>query len=88
MALEEAGITRETPQPEGGTIHKDENGKPSGLLMEPAAQNMVARFLSQPDVSAFKTQIPQAVDHYNQAGVTSAHDGAIGMIGETGGGNL
>jgi len=85
MALEEAGITRETPQPEGGTIDKDEDGEPSGLLMEPAAQNMVARFLPQPDVSAFKTQIPQAVDHYNQAGVTSAHDGAIGMIGETGG---
>jgi predicted amidohydrolase YtcJ len=84
MALEMAGINRETPQPAGGTIHKDENGEPTGLLMEPAAQNMVARFLPQPDISVFKTQIPRAVKHYNQAGVTSIHDGAIGMVGETG----
>ena len=84
IALEMAGITRDTPQPEGGTIDKDENGEPTGMLMEPAAQNMVARFLPLPDVSVFKTLIPQAVENYNQAGVTSVHDGAIGMIGETG----
>jgi len=51
--------------------------------MEPAAQNMVARCLPQPDVSVFKNMIPLAVDHYNLEGVTSVHDGAIGMIGET-----
>jgi len=84
MALEIAGITRDTPQPEGGTIDKAENGEPTGLLMEPAAQNMVARFLPKPGVSVFKDMIPQAVGHFNQEGVTSIHDGAIGMIGETG----
>jgi predicted amidohydrolase YtcJ len=84
IALEMAGITRDTPQPEGGTIDKDEKGEPTGLLMEPAAQNMVARCLPKPDVSVFKNLIPQAVEHYNREGVTSVHDGAIGMIGETG----
>ncbi len=84
IALEIAGITRDTPQPEGGTIDKDENGEPTGLLMEPAAQNMVACFLPQPDVSVFKEMIPRAVEHFNLEGVTSIHDGAIGMIGETG----
>ncbi|MCR4711656.1 MAG: amidohydrolase [Clostridia bacterium] len=35
-ALELAGITRETPDPVGGTIGRDENGEPNGILYETA----------------------------------------------------
>ena len=35
-ALELAGITKDTPDPEGGKIGRDENGEPDGILYETA----------------------------------------------------
>jgi predicted amidohydrolase YtcJ len=81
-ALEMAGVRRETPQPAGGTIEKDANGDPTGLLMEPAAQVLVAGLLPNPDATEFKAILPEAVARFNREGVTSAHDGAVGMIGQ------
>jgi predicted amidohydrolase YtcJ len=36
LALERAGITRETPTPDGGEIRHDENGNPTGILINNA----------------------------------------------------
>ena len=43
-ALEIAGIDRNTPDPEGGEIERDENGEPTGVLKE-NARNLVTPFL-------------------------------------------
>ncbi len=85
-ALEIAGIGPKTPQPDGGEIHMDETGKPSGLLIEPDAMNLVSRHIPSNTVSEFKDVIPKAVHHFHRLGITSVHDGAIGYgggIGET-----
>lgn len=37
-ALKAAGITKDTPDPVGGTIGRDENGEPNGLLFRSAKQ--------------------------------------------------
>ncbi len=39
-ALELAGITRDTPDPEGGHIKKDENGEPTGEFVERAPSSL------------------------------------------------
>lgn len=49
MALEAAGITKDTPQPEGGHIGVDESGEPTGRLDERAAMNMVRGRIPQPE---------------------------------------
>jgi predicted amidohydrolase YtcJ len=82
VALKIGNVTKDTPQPEGGTIHKDDNGEPSGLLMEPAAQLHVAAHLPTPGAAEFKALFPEAIAHYNREGVTSTHDAAIGMNGQ------
>jgi predicted amidohydrolase YtcJ len=33
-AMELAGITKDTPDPPGGVIGRDENGEPNGLFMK------------------------------------------------------
>ncbi len=40
-ALELAGITRDTPDPEGGHIKKDENGEPTGEFVERAPRQLL-----------------------------------------------
>ena len=42
-ALQLAGIDRNTPDPEGGRIVRDEHGDPTGMLLETAAQLVVTR---------------------------------------------
>ena len=44
VALELAGVTRETPDPPGGTIVHDANGEPTGVLKD-AAQSFVDRVI-------------------------------------------
>jgi predicted amidohydrolase YtcJ len=48
LALEAAGITKDTHQPEGGHIGMDESGEPTGRLDEIAAMNMVRGKIPQP----------------------------------------
>ena len=45
-ALELAGITRDTPDPEGGEIERDASGEPTGVLKE-NARNLVLPFIPQ-----------------------------------------
>ena len=81
-SLELGGVTRDTPQPAGGEIDKDENGEPTGLLLEPAAMGMVAEHLPKPGPEILKLIIPGAAAHYNRAGITSIHDAGVGMMGQ------
>jgi predicted amidohydrolase YtcJ len=76
-ALEIAGITRETEDPEGGTIARNSDGSPRGTLREPLAiqliiQHAPARTLKE-DVAAIKW----ASDRYLESGVTASTDAWI-----------
>jgi predicted amidohydrolase YtcJ len=83
-ALEIADVGPQTPQPDGGEIHKDENGVPTGLLLEPGAINLVGQHIPSYTVSEFKEVLPKAIRHYHQFGITGTHDAAIGYGGEAG----
>jgi predicted amidohydrolase YtcJ len=49
-ALELAGITRDTPDPEGGHIKKDQNGEPTGEFVERAPPQLTSLI---PDVAPY-----------------------------------
>jgi len=80
LALKIAGITKDTSQPEGGEIHKDEKGIPTGLLMEPGAMNLVRDMIPHYSVSQIKSIIQKAIRHFHRFGITSIHDGGIGYF--------
>jgi len=80
-ALELGGIDDDTPDPEGGTIVRDENGEATGFLRQ-AAQNPVRaqleaaqQGLSEDERQArFERQVELAGQEALRHGVTSFHD--------------
>ncbi|MGW8267383.1 MAG: amidohydrolase [Longimicrobiales bacterium] len=53
-ALELAGITRDTPDPEGGHIKKDENGEPTGEFVERAPPQLTRLIPAQPPLTDYE----------------------------------
>ncbi|MCC6614290.1 MAG: amidohydrolase [Anaerolineae bacterium] len=72
-ALELAGITRETPDPPGGTIVRDAQGEPTGLLQE-TAQGLLTRVVPLDDDRVMADAIRAAMEHQLTLGITSATD--------------
>jgi predicted amidohydrolase YtcJ len=75
-ALELGGIDDSTPNPEGGTIGRDENGKANGLLQETANINLQMSVKTMAPTAIFP-MIKYAVNEYVQQGVTTAQSGAV-----------
>ncbi len=73
LALRLAGITRETKDPPGGTIVRDKEGNPTGLLKD-AAMNLVDRVIPPPSDDQLLRMIRAAMAEARRFGVTSIHD--------------
>ncbi|OAL37646.1 hypothetical protein AYO20_03153 [Fonsecaea nubica] len=77
-ALEELGVDAATKDPPGGTIHRDAQGRPSGLLDEGALFLLVWPFMGKTVTAEQKqTALHQAVAAYTQAGYTGVIDMAM-----------
>ncbi|HEU5411306.1 MAG TPA: amidohydrolase [Candidatus Acidoferrales bacterium] len=74
-ALEIAGITKNTPDPAGGHIVRDEKtGEPNGMLEEDAAMSLVSRHIPPPNHERRKRAIELALADAVSHGVTSIQD--------------
>ncbi len=74
LALELAGITRNTADPEGGLIARDENtGEPTGILKE-SAMGLVRAVIPHPTAEDNKKALRAALDNAARCGVTSSQD--------------
>jgi predicted amidohydrolase YtcJ len=74
--LEAAGIDASTPDPEGGTIDRDGNGTPTGVLRE-EANKMARRAVPEPTVDEIREALLLAGQEYYAQGVTSAAEAGI-----------
>jgi hypothetical protein len=78
LALEKAGITKDTPDPPGGHIVKDtQTGEPTGLLQE-TAQDLVKEKIPPPTLDQIKEGIRLACRTYLAEGITSAQEAGVG----------
>lgn len=72
-ALDALGITRDTPDPDGGRIARDANGDPTGVLQERAVE-MAAALLPVPDPGHLRRSMLSAQQEANRLGITGIHD--------------
>lgn len=72
-ALESAGIDEKTPDPPGGTIVRDQSGRPTGILKD-AAQQLVGRHIPPESESQVDRALDLAMERAVSAGVTQVHD--------------
>ncbi|WP_245671247.1 amidohydrolase [Pseudobacillus wudalianchiensis] len=71
-ALKLAGITKDTPNPEGGTIQRDRaTGEPTGVLEE-SAMALVSKYVPAASPEKELAALKEAVKQYTAAGVTTS----------------
>ncbi len=73
FALKLAGVTQATPDPPGGTIVRDAQGEPTGVLKD-AAMNFVYRIIPNPSAEEIAEALKAAMRYAAENGVTSVQD--------------
>lgn len=77
-ALELAGITDTTPNPDGGIIARDGAGTATGMLIEHAA-DLVSALIPEPDKRHIRRALLSAQAYLHSLGVTAWQDAAVGQ---------
>jgi len=81
--LELAGITKDTPDPEGGEIERDPaSGEPTGIFKELSAQALVSSVVPVYSREEKRAAILSAFKELNANGITSFTDAALGPGGD------
>ena len=75
-ALRRAGIDKDTVAPEGGEIVRDEQGNPTGVLVDNAMQ-LVEDVIPEPSLQQQRAAYELAFEHLIKLGITSVHDAGI-----------
>jgi predicted amidohydrolase YtcJ len=75
-ALEIAGITRDTPDPDGGRIERDPDGSPTGSLHETAAE-LVEQLLPAPRPDDWLASLEIGQAYLHSLGITAWQDAIV-----------
>ncbi|SHG07695.1 hypothetical protein SAMN04487965_3268 [Microbulbifer donghaiensis] len=81
-ALEMAGITRDTedPVPDVAYFVRDDEGNPTGYIVEVPAVLQVLNALQDIDYDYVKEGVAQWYPEYSKAGITAYHDYGLGFL--------
>ncbi len=78
-ALEIAGITNSTPDPQGGKIIRDNDGKATGVLIDTAI-GLVESKIPEPSLLEQDYAFDKAFAHLLTLGITSVHDAGVDQL--------
>jgi predicted amidohydrolase YtcJ len=71
-ALEACDVSKDTPNPEGGVIDKDDQGEPTGVLRD--ARSLVTRVIPPPSYEELRQGLRDAARLAHSLGITTVHD--------------
>ena len=74
-ALKLAGITKATPEPEGGVIERDANGEPNGIIRE--RSDLVTRLVPRPSADEVRPSFVANLKRLLSLGITSIIDAGV-----------
>ncbi len=77
LALERAGIDASTPDPDGGRIERDAKGRPTGVLVDRAA-DLVRQAVPEPSPQEMQIRVLRAQEACLRAGLTGVVDAGVG----------
>ena len=75
-ALEMADVNAATKEPEGGRVHRDSAGRPTGVLID-RAMGLVSRRIPPADKEQIKQRLARAAQECARLGLTSVHDAGV-----------
>ncbi|MBC3883089.1 amidohydrolase family protein [Undibacterium sp. LX40W] len=75
-AMKLAGISRDTPDPQGGKIERDANGNATGIFVD-SAMSLVEKVLPAKNESEMRAALDAAMAQLRSVGLTSVHDAGV-----------
>lgn len=79
LALEKAGIGRDTPDPQGGAIVRDEDGLPTGILID-KAMDLVRVLIPSANEETYRKRLKIALAEIASQGLTGVHDAGVNEL--------
>jgi len=79
LALEKAGIDRNTPDPQGGAIIRDEKGNPTGILID-RAMYLVRELIPPANEETYRNRLTIALHDIAAHGLTGVHDAGVSEL--------
>jgi hypothetical protein len=78
-AMEIAGITKDTPNPQGGQVDKSPDGEPTGVLRD--AEQLITPFIPPETAEIALEGLKLANEHALSLGCTGVHDAGLSEFG-------
>lgn len=75
-AMEMANISKDTPDPQGGKIIRNNRGEATGVFID-AAENYIAEIIPEPTPEEQRLALEKALNKMASEGLTSVHDAGI-----------
>ncbi len=76
-AMDAAGVTKSTPDPEGGRIERDADGEPTGVFVD-NAEGLIHNAAPGTTLAAVERAVGLATAALHEQGITAVHDAGIG----------
>lgn len=78
MAMRLAGISKDTPDPQGGKIIRDTRGEATGIFVD-AAEGYINKIIPPSTKKEQDLALQKALDQMASVGITSVHDAGVGV---------